>query len=109
MPWLFDGLLLLIADFFCLLLFSPFFGEEFEFEVPRRFRYLSVYAYDRDKSDKVVGKIALKREELTCYNNKDHWFPLRQVDADSEVQGKCHVGLRRETPCDSNEDKIIVR
>lgn len=87
---------------------NPFFGEEYQFEIPRRFRYLSVYVYDRDKTEKVIGKVALKRDELTCYNNKDHWFPLRCVDADSEVQGKCHFSVRRETPCDSSDDKLIV-
>ena len=70
-------------------IFSPFFGEEFQFEVPRRFRYLSVYVYDRDrhlKQDKVLGKVAIKREDLSSYHNKDHWFPIHPVDADSEVQ-----------------------
>lgn len=69
--------------------YSPFFGEEFQFEVPRRFRYLSVYVYDRDrhlKQDKVLGKVAIKREDLHTYHNKDHWFPIVPVDADSEVQ-----------------------
>lgn len=68
---------------------SPFFSEDFQFEVPRRFRYLSVYIYDRDrhlKQDKIIGKVAVKREELHTYHNKDHWFPILPVDADSEVQ-----------------------
>lgn len=75
---------------------SPFFGEEFQFEVPRRFRYLSIYVFDRDKhlkQDKVLGKVAIKREDLHRYNNKDHWFALRSVDADSEVQGKAFIEL----------------
>lgn len=38
-----------------------------------------------------MGKIAIRREELHLYNNKDHWFPLRPVDADSEVQGMAHI------------------
>jgi len=60
--------------------------------VPRRFRYLSVYVYDRDrhlKQDKVLGKVAIKREDLHTYHNKDHWFPILPVDADSEVQVMC--------------------
>lgn len=68
---------------------SPFFSEDFQFEVPRRFRYLSVYIYDRDRSlkqDKVIGKVAVKREELHSYHSKDNWFPILPVDADSEVQ-----------------------
>lgn len=78
---------------------SPFFGEEFQFEVPRRFRYLSIYVFDRDrhlKQDKVLGKVAIKREDLHRYNNKDHWFALRPVDADSEVQGKAYIELTLE-------------
>lgn len=73
---------------------SPFFGEEFQFDVPRQFRYLSVYAYDRDrhlKQDKVLGKVAIKREDLHTYHNKDHWFPILPVDADSEVQVICRT------------------
>lgn len=79
--------------------FSPYFGEEFQFEVPRRFRYLSIYVFDRDKDrhlkqDKVLGKVAILREDLKNYNNnKDHWFALRPVDADSEVQGKAHIEI----------------
>lgn len=75
---------------------SPFFGEEYQFEIPRKFRYLSVYVWDRDKhlkQDKTIGKIAIKREELHLYNHKDHWFPLQPVDADSEVQGMAHIML----------------
>ncbi|CAG9576019.1 unnamed protein product [Danaus chrysippus] len=78
---------------------DPFFGEEFQFEVPRRFRYLSIYVFDRDKhlkQDKVLGKVAIKREDLQRYNNKDHWFALRPVDADSEVQGKAYIELTLE-------------
>ncbi|XP_031626092.1 GTPase-activating protein [Contarinia nasturtii] len=75
---------------------SPFFGEEYQFEIPRKFRYLAVYIWDRDKhlkQDKAIGKIAIKREELHSYNHKDHWFALQSVDADSEVQGMAHIVL----------------
>ncbi|KAH8270165.1 hypothetical protein KR018_005094 [Drosophila ironensis] len=71
---------------------SPFFGEEHQFKIPRRFRFLTVYVWDRDmKQDKPIGKIAIKREELHMYNHKDHWFSLRPVDSDSEVQGMINV------------------
>lgn len=75
---------------------NPFFGEEYQFEIPRKFRYLAVYIWDRDKhlkQDKAIGKIAIKREELYSYNHKDHWFALQPVDADSEVQGMAHILL----------------
>lgn len=64
--------------------------------MPRKFRYLSVYVYDRDrhlKQDKVLGKVAIKREDLSQYNNKDHWFSICHVDADSEVQGKANIKI----------------
>uniref|UniRef100_A0A1B0BAA2 GTPase-activating protein n=1 Tax=Glossina palpalis gambiensis TaxID=67801 RepID=A0A1B0BAA2_9MUSC len=76
---------------------SPFFGEEYQFKIPRRFRYLSVYVWDRDrhiKQDKPIGKIAIKREELHMYNHKDHWFSLRPVDSNSEVQGMAHIEVQ---------------
>lgn len=75
---------------------SPFFGEEYQFEIPRKFRFLSVYIWDRDKhlkQDKPIGKIAIKREELHVYNHKDHWFSLRPVDEDSEVQGLAQIEI----------------
>lgn len=85
----------------------PFFGEEFQFEIPRKFRYLSVYVLERDrhlKQDKAVGKIAIRREDLHLYNHKDHWFALRPVDEDSEVQGMAHIEINLLS--DSQNDKI---
>lgn len=84
---------------------SPFFGEEFQFEIPRRFRFVSVYVFDRDrhlKQDKVLGKVAIKREDLASYNNKDHWFPIKAVDADSEVQGKANIEIHFENTFSKN-------
>lgn len=97
--------------------FSPFFGEEFQFEVPRKFRYLSIYLFDRDrhlKQDKVLGKVAIKREDLATYNNKDHWFAIRPVDADSEVQGKANIEIKFEPVLNrnksfSNSKQLCVR
>lgn len=69
--------------------------------MPRDFRFLSVYVFDRDKhlkQNKVLGKVAIKRDELSSYNNKDHWFALKPVDADSEVQGKANIELKFTTP-----------
>ena len=68
---------------------SPFFGEEFQFDIPREFRFLCVYVRDRDrpmKTDKIVGKVSIKREDLLKQDGKDQWFALTPVDADSEVQ-----------------------
>ncbi|KAF7282506.1 ras GTPase activating protein 1 isoform X2 [Rhynchophorus ferrugineus] len=83
---------------------NPFFGEEFQFDVPRNFRFISIYVFDRDrqtnKQDKVLGKVAIRREHLASYNNnKDHWFPIKAVDADSEVQGKANISIKFEPVC----------
>ncbi|XP_043287426.1 GTPase-activating protein isoform X3 [Venturia canescens] len=91
---------------------NPFFGEEFQFEVPRKFRYLGIYVYDRDrhlKQDKILGKVAIKREDLATYHNKEHWFPLRPVDADSEVQGKAHLELALQPQAGHAQPKLTVR
>lgn len=56
--------------------------------------------FDRDrhlKQDKVLGKVAIKREDLASYNNKDHWFSIKAVDADSEVQGKANIEIKFES------------
>uniref|UniRef100_A0A4W3JKS8 Ras GTPase-activating protein 2 n=1 Tax=Callorhinchus milii TaxID=7868 RepID=A0A4W3JKS8_CALMI len=74
----------------------PFYGEDFYCEIPRSFRYLSFYIFDRDvfRRDSIIGKVAIKKDDLQKYHNRDTWFPLQQVDADSEVQGKVHLELR---------------
>ncbi|MPC27319.1 Ras GTPase-activating protein 3 [Portunus trituberculatus] len=76
---------------------SVFFGEEFQFDIPREFRYLSFYLHDHDrpmKTDKIMGKVSIKKDDLHKYHGKDQWFPITPVDADSEVQGKVHVEVR---------------
>eukprot|EP00058_Branchiostoma_floridae_P007819 XP_002593307.1 hypothetical protein BRAFLDRAFT_83855 [Branchiostoma floridae] len=75
---------------------SAFFGEEFQFEVPRPFRVLSFYLYEKDllKRDSCLGKACIRKEELNRYHGKDHWFSLTHVDQDSEVQGQVHVEVR---------------
>lgn len=99
-----------------IVLCSPFFGEEFQFEIPRRFRNLAFYLYDREKlvnsKDKVIGKVAIKRDELNKFHAKESWFPFVPVDADSEVQGKIHVEIKLDQcskPGGTNVQKIAVR
>lgn len=46
------------------------------------------------KQDKAIGKIAIRRGDLHLYNHKDHWFPLRPVDDDSEVQGMANIEVK---------------
>lgn len=69
-----------------------------------------MYVYDRDrhlKQDKVLGKVAIKREELNTYHNKDHWFAIRPVDADSEVQGKANIELKFDSSFDKNGKELF--
>ncbi|OWF54600.1 ras GTPase-activating protein 3-like [Mizuhopecten yessoensis] len=74
---------------------NPFYGEEFSGEIPHKFRYLSFYIYEASqKSNKVLGKVSLRRQELYKYHGKDHWFPLFPADADSEVLGKVHLEIK---------------
>uniref|UniRef100_A0A8D1DRI8 Ras GTPase-activating protein 3 n=1 Tax=Sus scrofa TaxID=9823 RepID=A0A8D1DRI8_PIG len=74
----------------------PFYGEDFYCEIPRSFRHLSFYVFDRDvfRRDSIIGKVAIQKEDLQKYHNRDTWFQLQHVDADSEVQGKVHLELR---------------
>ncbi|MBN3281839.1 RASA3 protein, partial [Polyodon spathula] len=74
----------------------PFYGEDFYCEIPRSFRHLSFYIFDKDvfRRDSIIGKVAVKKEDLQKYHGRDTWFQFQHVDADSEVQGKVHLELR---------------
>ncbi|XP_078420288.1 ras GTPase-activating protein 2 [Cetorhinus maximus] len=75
---------------------SPFYGEDFYFEIPRSFQYLSFYIYDKSffQKDVPFGKVSIRKEDLCKYNCKDSWFTLQLVDANSEVQGKVHLEVK---------------
>lgn len=64
-----------------------------------------MYVLERDrhlKQDRAVGKIAIRKSDLHLYNHKDHWFPLRPVDDDSEVQGMAHIEVKVLNDADDN-------
>ncbi|XP_067851176.1 ras GTPase-activating protein 2 [Heptranchias perlo] len=75
---------------------SPFYGEDFYFEIPRSFQYLSFYIYDKSffQKDLPFVKVSIRKEDLCKYNCKDSWFALHLVDANSEVQGKVHLEVK---------------
>ncbi|XP_064021223.1 ras GTPase-activating protein 2 isoform X1 [Pogoniulus pusillus] len=75
---------------------SPYFGEEFYFEIPRPFQWLSFYIYDKSvlQKDLRIGKVSIKKEDLCNYTGKENWFMLQPVDSNSEVQGKVHLELK---------------
>ncbi|KXJ20393.1 Ras GTPase-activating protein 3 [Exaiptasia diaphana] len=74
---------------------NPFFGEDVHFEVPRDFRSLCFYVYDTDLigKDTVLGKVAIKKEDLQKLHS-DTWFDLVHVHADTEVQGRIHLEIK---------------
>lgn len=39
------------------------------------------------------GKVAIRKEDLSKYSGKEHWFGLQPVDANSEVQ-VCGIAAR---------------
>ncbi|MEJ1285669.1 RAS p21 protein activator 2 [Cricetulus griseus] len=74
----------------------PYFSEEFYFEIPRTFQYLSFYVYDKNvlQRDLRIGKVAIKKEDLCNHSGKETWFSLQPIDSNSEVQGKVHLELK---------------
>ncbi|XP_061638926.1 ras GTPase-activating protein 2 isoform X1 [Phyllopteryx taeniolatus] len=75
---------------------SPFYGEDFYFEIPRPFQCLSFYIYAKSvfQRDLPVGKVSIRKDDLCKYKGKEHWFSLQPVDPNSEVQGKVHLEMR---------------
>lgn len=68
---------------------SPFWSEDFTFDVPREFHTLAFYVYEKDRlkrSENILGKVQFRKDELKQCEGKDRWFPLVNVDADTEVQ-----------------------
>jgi len=78
---------------------SPYFGAEFQFEVPRQFRFLNVYVYDKNDPtpNGALGKVAIAKKDLQKFGGKDQWFPIVPIDADSEVKGKIQLEVTRGT------------
>uniref|UniRef100_A0A4W6EF97 RAS p21 protein activator 2 n=1 Tax=Lates calcarifer TaxID=8187 RepID=A0A4W6EF97_LATCA len=75
---------------------SPFYGEDFYFEIPRPFQCLSFYVYAKSvfQRDLPVGKVSIRKDDLCKYSGKEHWLSLQPVDPNSEVQGKVHLEMR---------------
>uniref|UniRef100_A0A8C5CTJ2 RAS p21 protein activator 2 n=1 Tax=Gadus morhua TaxID=8049 RepID=A0A8C5CTJ2_GADMO len=75
---------------------SPFYGEDFFFEIPRPFQYLSFYIYAKGsfQRDLPVGKVSIRKKDLYQHSGKEQWFSLQPVDPNSEVQGKVHLEMR---------------
>lgn len=54
----------------------------------------------------MIGKVAIKRDELARFDDgKDHWFDIKPVDDDSEVQGKIELEIK--TPLQQSNTNMI--
>ncbi|XP_041919616.1 ras GTPase-activating protein 2 isoform X1 [Alosa sapidissima] len=75
---------------------SPFYGEDFYFEIPRPFQCLSFYVYSKSvfQRDLPVGKVSIRKEDLCKISGRENWFTLQPVDPNSQVQGKVHLEMR---------------
>ncbi|XP_031429662.1 ras GTPase-activating protein 2 isoform X3 [Clupea harengus] len=75
---------------------SPFYGEDFYFEIPRPFQCLSFYVYFKSvfQRDLPVGKVSIRKEDLSKISGKENWFTLQPVDPNSQVQGKVHLEMK---------------
>uniref|UniRef100_A0A8I3XAI8 RAS p21 protein activator 2 n=1 Tax=Callithrix jacchus TaxID=9483 RepID=A0A8I3XAI8_CALJA len=87
---------------------SPFFSEEFYFEIPRTFQYLSFYVYDKNvlQRDLRIGKVAIKKEDLCNHSGKETWFSLQPVDSNSEVQVTRSSSYTRKSQFQVEEEDI---
>nr|XP_027196706.1 ras GTPase-activating protein 3-like [Dermatophagoides pteronyssinus] len=83
---------------------DPFFGEEFHFDIPRIFHYLSIYVYEREKSsvhhhqssnrNRSLGKVILRNDQLKNFNTwEELWFPLIPVNFTPEIKGVLHLQI----------------
>ncbi|KAF3827182.1 hypothetical protein GH733_002668, partial [Mirounga leonina] len=86
----------------------PFFSEEFYFEIPRTFQYLSFYVYDKNvlQRDLRIGKVAIKKEDLCNHSGKETWFSLQPVDSNSEVQVTRSSSYTRKSQFQVEEEDI---
>uniref|UniRef100_A0A1A8IFS1 RAS p21 protein activator 2 n=1 Tax=Nothobranchius kuhntae TaxID=321403 RepID=A0A1A8IFS1_NOTKU len=93
---------------------SPFYGEDFYFEIPRPFQCLSFYVCTKGvfQRDLPVGKVSIRKDDLGKYNGKENWFSLQPVDPNSEVQGKVHLEMRLNeviTESGTTGQQLVVR
>ncbi|CAB1347750.1 unnamed protein product [Coregonus sp. 'balchen'] len=67
---------------------SPFYSEDFYFEIPRPFQCLSFYVFAKGvfQRDLPVGKVSIRKEELCKFSGKEHCTHLHR--------GKVHLEMR---------------
>lgn len=92
---------------------NPFFGEEFYFDIPRLFRFLSIYLYEREKTvntirNRPIGKVTIRRSQLVRFPSDELWFPLLPANYDSEIEGKINLLIEPKYIFKTNSLAIIV-
>lgn len=94
--------------------FSPFFGEELYFDIPRVFRFLSIYLYERERTvntirNRPLGKVIICRNYLCRFSSEEAWFPLVPIYHNSEIQGRVNLSVEPRYIFGSNCLRINVK
>lgn len=93
---------------------SPFFGEEFCFDIPRLFHYLSIHLYERERSvnnlrNRPIGKVTIRRNQLKSFDGEESWFPIIPVNQSPDIQGLIHLEIEPQYILNVNTLRILIR
>ncbi|KRY72513.1 Ras GTPase-activating protein 3 [Trichinella pseudospiralis] len=85
---------------------NPFFGDDFHFEVQKKFRLLSFYLFDHypGRVARPLGRITFCKDDIFRYSGVERWFPLKPISRHSE--GKVCLELSYEY---TNDSKLAKR
>eukprot|EP00053_Salpingoeca_punica_P003188 m.41646 g.41646 ORF g.41646 m.41646 type:complete len:817 (-) comp12031_c0_seq1:1431-3881(-) len=72
----------------------PYWNEPFRFNVTQPFKSLFFYVTEQGRAkDSVVGKVAIEADSLKRGQSIEQWFPLEEINADSEVTGQIQLRI----------------
>ncbi|KRZ95114.1 Ras GTPase-activating protein 3, partial [Trichinella sp. T8] len=88
---------------------NPFFGDDFHFEVQKKFRLLSFYLFDHypGRVARPLGRITFCKDDIFRYSGVERWFPLKPISRHSDVIGKVCLELSYEYTKDSKLAKRL--
>ncbi|KPM03628.1 GTPase-activating protein-like protein [Sarcoptes scabiei] len=91
----------------------PFFGEEFCFDIPRLFHYLSIHLYERERSvnnlrNRPIGKVTIRRNQLKSFDGEESWFPIIPVNQSPDIQGLIHLEIEPQYILNVNTLRILI-
>ncbi|VDP16186.1 unnamed protein product [Soboliphyme baturini] len=74
---------------------NPFFGDEFHYEVPRKFRLLSFYLFDQysGRIARHLGRITFRKQDIVKYSGSERWYHLKPLNRHLDVTGKICLEL----------------